>query len=137
MPEPIPVRVRDCACPDAPHAEGDIVYLRPKPSLDLGVAATQAISEAGGDGDKLTRTWIRLFVTLGTTGSNFLPADPWDPAPLLDDFELSKPVADAATDLYAEILLRPLGLSLSKPSPGGLTRGSTSRPRASRRRSPG
>lgn len=134
MPELVPVRVRDCACPDTPHAEGDIVYLAPKVSLDLGIAATQAISDANGDPNTLTRLWLALFVRYGAKAANFL--DPFDPEALLEDFELASPVAEAANDLYAEVLLRPLGMSLSKSSPGGPTTGSTYPTRRSRTPSP-
>jgi hypothetical protein len=135
MPDLVPIRVRDCACPDSPHAEeGDIVYLARKVSLDLGVACQQALSESGGDTSLLTRLWMTAFVRYGARGANFL--DPFDPEALLEDFELSGPVAEAANDLYAEVLLRPLGLSPSKSSAGGRTAGSTSRTRRSHRVSP-
>ena len=29
MPENVPVRFRDCACPGTPHEDGDIAELRP------------------------------------------------------------------------------------------------------------
>lgn len=131
MPDLVPVRVRDCACPDTPHAEGDIVYLAPKPSLDLGVAAIQAVQDLSPDTNAITRAWFRLFVT-HARGANFM--DPYDPAPLLDDFEIGSKVAEKANELYAEILLRPLGLTPSKPSPGGPTGRSTSATTRSRRR---
>jgi len=130
MADPVAVRVRDCACPDLPHAEeGDLVYLRPKVSLDLGIAAQQALIEAQGDAGKLTRLWMDAFVRFGVSGANYEPFDVQD---LLDDFELSGPVAEMANDLYSEVLLRPLGLSPSKSSSGGRTAGSTSRTRRSR-----
>ena len=133
MPDLVPVRVRDCACPDLPHAdEGDIVWLAPKVSLDLGIAAQQALIESGGDAALLTRLWMRAFVTHGFRGANFdVTADA-----LLEDFELSRPVAEAANDLYADTILRPLGIGPSTPSHGGRTGGSTSRTKRSRTTSP-
>jgi len=131
MPDLVPVRVRDCACPDSPHAEeGDIVYLAPKVSLDLGIAAQQSLMNSQGDPSRLTRLWMADYIRFGAKGANFL--DPFDPEALLEDFELSGPVAEAANDLYSEVLLRPLGLSLSTSSPGGRTASSTSRPKRSR-----
>jgi hypothetical protein len=124
MPDLVPVRVRDCACPDTPHADGDIVYLAPKVSLELGVAAQQALLEANGDSGHVTRAWMVAFVRYGAKAANFL--DPFDPEALLEDFELASPVAEAANDLYAEVLLRPLATSPSKSSRGGRTAGSTS-----------
>jgi hypothetical protein len=66
----IEVRVRDCACPDAPHPDGDIVYLRPKIGLEGGIAAQQALAKADGDVEVLTRLWLSLFVRYGATGWN-------------------------------------------------------------------
>ena len=61
MPELVPVRVRDCACPDLPHAEeGDVVYLAPRLSTMGGIAATTELQNAGEDTAMLT---ARLFVT--------------------------------------------------------------------------
>ena len=48
--ELVQVRVRDCACPDKPHPDGDIVYLAPTLSLAGGLEAQRengrAIAEA-------------------------------------------------------------------------------------------
>lgn len=132
MPDLVPVRVRDCACPETPHAEeGDIVWLAPKVSLDLGIAAQQALIQANGDASVLTRLWMAAFVRHGARGANFL--EPFDAEALLEDFELSGPVAEAANDLYSEVLLRPLGITPSKPSRGGPTGRSTSRTTRSHR----
>lgn len=35
----VPVRVRDCTCPDTPHDDGDIVYLPSTLTLDSGLEA--------------------------------------------------------------------------------------------------
>lgn len=130
----VPVRVRDCACPDTPHEEeGDIVYLVPKVSLALGVACTAALSSAAGDKDRVTAAWLVLFVQHGAVAANFI--DPFDVGVLLADYELSHPVAEAANDLYAETILRPLGLT-RRPTPGsprGQTGTSTSPTRRRRK----
>ena len=146
MPEPVVVRVRDCACPGTPHAdEGDVVYLRPKLSLAGGIAAQQdLVASRGPDGTadvaELTRRWLVTYVRYGAIGWNFTGEAgepvPFDVNVLLDDFSLADSVADKADDLYAEAVLRPLGLSRPKTSPTGPTDASTSRTRRSRSTSP-
>ena len=131
MPEPVPVRVRDCACPGTPHADGDVVYLRPTLSLEGGLRAQQGIAEAGGDTAELTRRWIMTFVRYGACGANFI--EPWDVEAVLADFSIGAPVADRADELYSEAFLRPLGISRQPTSPRGPTAASTSR---TRRRTP-
>lgn len=135
MPEPVVVRVRDCACPDTPHADtGDVVYLRPKLSLAGGIAAQQDLIASDGDPAVLTRLWLATFVRYGVTGANF---EPFSVDDLLDDFDLGLPVAERAEQLYGEAVLRPLGLSRPDNSKPGPTRSSTSRTPRSNRTSPG
>jgi hypothetical protein len=45
---------------------------------------------------------------------------------LLDDFETAYPVAEAAADLYTEIVFRPLVAAMKRSSPHGPTNASTS-----------
>ena len=134
MPELVPVRVRDCACPDAPHADGDIVYIAPRLSLEGGIAAQQDLVAADGDPTVLTRLWLVTFVRYGARSANFL--DPFDIEAILSDFEIASPVAEACNDRYAEAVLRPLGLMPSPNSRAGRTGGSTSRTRRSPSTSP-
>ena len=68
----VPVRVRDCACPDTPHDEGDIVYLLPTLPMDGGILAEQQMTEAQGDGQRLTRLWLKTFITYGAVGWNLV-----------------------------------------------------------------
>jgi hypothetical protein len=112
----IEVRVRDCACPDAPHPDGDIVYLRPKIGLEGGIAAQQALAKADGDVEVLTRLWLSLFVRYGATGWNLRDeggAVPFDVDALLADYALSWAVAEKAEELYGDDVMRPL---LNRPS---------------------
>ena len=44
--ENVTVRIGDCACPDAPHPDGDVVYMRPTVSLVLGLACERIIANA-------------------------------------------------------------------------------------------
>lgn len=135
MPKLVPVRVRDCACPHTPHEEGDLVYLAPTLSLEGGIAAQQdLVSSRNPDGtadvNLLTRRWLVTYVRFGTRGWNLTDEDgqpvPFDVQAILDDFAIAEPVADKADELYAEAVLRPLGLSRPKTSPTGPTAASTS-----------
>lgn len=138
----VPVRVRDCACPDGPHEDpaegpGDFVYMAPTASLAMGIAC----GAAAGLGDPTAQTigFMEAFVRHGARDANFM--DPFDAEALIADNELGSPVAAKGQELYLEAVLRPLGLSLSnreqrRSSQRGRTAGSTSRTRQSRRTSP-
>ena len=137
MPEPVAVRVRDCACPGTPHTdEGDLVYLRPTLSLAGGITAQQDLVASDGEPNELVRRWLITYVRYGAIGWNWLDDSgqpiPFDVDAILDDFTLATPVADKADELYSEAVLRPLGLSRPKTSRTGPTAASTSRTRRSR-----
>jgi len=140
MPELVPVRVRDCACPDSPHDEGDVVYLHPTLSLRGGIAATQdyqaVLSSKMTPAEmtrELTARWLEDFVRYGYAGSNI---EPFDVETLLADYALAEPVSEKANDLYYEAVLSPLGLSRPQTSPRGRTGGSTSPTKRSTRKTP-
>jgi hypothetical protein len=137
MSELVPVRVRDCACPDTPHAdEGDLVYLLPTLPFDGGILAEQQMLEAAaaGDGNRLNRMWLRTFLEYGATGWNLTDEDgepvPFDLDVLLADWRLSRPAADRASDLYAASVMEPFQTALAESSPTGQTGRGTSRTRA-------
>jgi len=142
--ELVPVRARDCECPGTPHGEdGDIVYILPKPSLDLGLAWQLDMSESadakGAVQAALVKPrWYRTYARHGAVGWNLLDADgapvPFDIEALLADFSLAYPAADRADDLYAEALVRPLAARLSGLSQSGRTNGSSSMPTQSTRK---
>lgn len=130
MPDLVPVRVRDCAHPDAPHPEGDFVHLYPKIPLEGGIAAATDLNRiapmvAAGmtvedASDWLTARWLVTFVKAGYASGD-IPLNE-----LLADYDLGMPVADAANDLYAEAVMRPLAPRPSATSPSGPTANSTS-----------
>ena len=128
----IPVRVRDCACPDTPHAdEGDLVYLAPTLPMSGGILAEQQMFDAKGDGPMLTRLWLETFVRHGAVEWNLLD-EAGDPVPfdvdvILADWSLARLVANQASELYADAVMAPF---LTKPgarSPTGPTGPTTSR----------
>jgi hypothetical protein len=133
MPD-VPVRVRDCACPGSPHAdEGDLVYLSPTLSMDGGILAEQQVQESGGDGNVLTRLWVRTFIEHGVTGWNLLDEAgepvPFDLAVITADWSLARPVGDAAAGLYGDVVLAPFLQASASKSPTGPTRRGTSHTR--------
>ncbi|MEO8549310.1 MAG: hypothetical protein ABI678_05040 [Kofleriaceae bacterium] len=154
MAEPIAVRVRDCACPGTPHAEGDVVYVAPTASLrlglaveaDTGAALAEVIANAGpapsggwNEGnsqslavsmtDRLRRRYLETYVRFGTVGWNFEDEDgpmPFDAEVLLADYALGQPIAERCDELYGETVTRPLLARLNRPSGPGRTRATTS-----------
>jgi hypothetical protein len=163
--ELVTVRVRDCACPDTPHEDGDVVYLLPTLSLEGGAAAemerqviTDGFSEVT-DAEK-TRLTMRMlarltdvYVRYGAVGWNWLQLDakgkpepvPFDVEVLLRSYALAKAVAGEASELYSEDVLGPLlaaAAEAAKPnrqqrrSRTGRTTGSTSARRASTSKPP-
>lgn len=85
FPESAPVRVRvgACLCPDAPHADGDFVTLTTTMSIDAGVAAVQALAEAGESATDLlvTRTVLPYMIS----SWDFLDAETGEPIPISPD----------------------------------------------------
>ena len=132
MPDLIPVRVRDCACPDTPHAEGDEVYLLPTLPMEGGLAAEQDLFAAAGDSNLLTRLWLRTFVTHGAVGWNLTDADgkpvPFEVEAITADWALARPVANRASELYADTVMAPFLKEQAARSPTGPTAATTSRP---------
>jgi hypothetical protein len=133
MPELVPVRVRDCACPDSPHADGDIVYLAPVLDIDGGTEAESDVVDAAGDARKMKRLLLRTFVTYGAKGWNLVDAEgapvPFDVEPILADWSVARIVADKAADLYTDMVVAPFEMALQARSPTGPTAPTTSRRR--------
>lgn len=135
MPELVPVRVRDCACPDAPHAEkGDLVFLLPTLPLDGGILAEQQMLASSDDPEKLIRLWLRTFTEHGAVGWNLVDAEgepvPFDLDVLLADWRLARPVADKGAELYGDAVTAPFLLEPNPRSPTGRTSSTTSRRRS-------
>ena len=149
MSERIEVRVRDCACPDNSHPDGDVVYVAPKMSLECGAAAEvdlQLVADIADDSRRavaLMVRWTATYVRYGATGWNFKHVDPdsgktvdqpFDVEELLADYSLSRAVAEKANELYGNGAQSPLfrGAVPDRPqrrSPTGPTGSSTSRRR--------
>lgn len=123
------VRVRDCACPDHPHAEeGDGVFLSTTLPAEGGIVAEQQISDSR-DVDVLTQKWLITFVRYGAQGWNFQDENgpvPFDVEDLLADWVLARPVALRAGDLYQAAVAAPFQQTPARPSHDGRTRATTS-----------
>lgn len=124
----VPVRVRDCACPDAPHEDGDVVYLLPQLSLEGGAAAEFDLMQTQDVADEQRRTfallarWTATFVRYGAVAWNFLDDKgpvPFDAETLVSDYALSRLVAGKANELYSEAVTAPLleAAAAANPSP--------------------
>jgi hypothetical protein len=131
----VPVRMRDCACPHTPHADdGDLVYLAPMLDLDGGIRAEQELVASIGDGPKLTRRWTHTFLEHGARGWNLLDEAgepvPFDLSAITSDYRLARPVANKASELYADTVMAPFLAAQKVRSPTGPTPDTTSaRPR--------
>jgi hypothetical protein len=131
MPELVPVRVRDCACPHTPHAvEGDIVYLAPHLDIRGGSRAERELIQANTDAGLLTSLWLETFVLFGAKGWNLLDEDgepvPFDVDTITSDWALARPVGDAASALYQDSILAPFVKAQQVRSPTGSTSATTS-----------
>jgi len=128
------VRVRDCACPDTPHEDGDVVYLAPALGYKGGLTAERQLFALSTDEDALTEAWGETFIRYGAIGWNFLDAEgepvPFDVEALLADYRISRPVASRGIDLYGPEVIAPFVPKSAKPSPTGQTGRTTSRRRS-------
>ena len=130
--QPIAVAIGECHCVGTPHPDGDIVYLAPKASLRLGLAANAAIGQAK-DVIQLQELLGIAFVRYGVTGWNVVdehgkPVDvnnetvearlTWDAG--------GRVVADRAADLYTDAIISPLVPPPPSSPPPGPTASSTS-----------
>lgn len=143
--EEVPVELERCHCDGAPH-DHDTVWLRAELSPDGGIAAMHVVESGAPDSAVMEGLVGRVFLQHGITRWSFvnadgqpIPCNPWSISRL--DWEIAKPIAEKANDLYAEKLLAPLLARLKKSSRSGRTADSTSprrntsglRPKRSRR----
>ena len=148
------VRVRDCACPDTPHEDGDVVYLNPKLSAAGGIAAEQVIvpwialqskAKVGPTGrpteaafpPDLTNQMLVAFVRNEAVGWNLTETDgqgkhklrPFDVEELLSDWSLARLAVARAGELYTETAIAPFQSKPAERSPTGRTPATTSQRR--------
>jgi hypothetical protein len=143
--ETVEVNIGDCGCAHSnghvPHPDGDIVYLRPKPDLAMGLAAQSAIRQSGNYMGDTHAALYSVYVRYGVTAWNI--RDLTGPVTLTHDAlfdRLENPlsagmrVAAKAKDLYHEAVIAPLVPAKSAPLRPSRKTDSTSRSRASGRR---
>ena len=87
MVEPIAVPIGACRCPGKPHKDGDTVYLAPKMTIPMGIAAWHVVRNST-DSAELKGRLASIYLRFGITGWTFVDrdepdADPhpirWDP----------------------------------------------------------
>jgi hypothetical protein len=139
---PPEVNIGDCECPGAPHSGGDLVWLRPKPDLNMGLAVQEALRQSGslrGDGQAAV---LSAMVRYGVAAWNIRDEDGSVPittdavAQRLGWGEGALKVTAKARELYWERVLSPLGLTRSTSAPATPDEPSTSPSPASGRNTP-
>lgn len=142
--EPVEVNIGNCTCAHSngaiPHPDGDVVYLRPKPDLAMGIAAQEAIRQSGNYLGDTHAALYSVYVRYGVVGWNV--RDREGPvrltteallARLEEPLEAGMIVARRGVELYQEAVLAPLHLAKSAPQRPSRRTGSTSPNRASGR----
>src|SRR5688500_10483831 len=140
--EQVPVEGLECRCPGAPHPDGDTVWLRPELTPAGALAAASAMMTYNNS-DALPENLGRVYLEHGVVGWTFLQDEAGTPLPATAEnirrlkWEAVYHIADKASTLYSEAILRPLVSGLSKSSRNGRTNGltsATSRPSSRRRK---
>lgn len=141
--EPVEVNLGPCSCAHSngtvPHPDGDLVFMRPRASLDMGVATQQALRQSGRYAGDTLATLYSVFVRYGVTGWNLVDIKgaplPFTTEGLLDRLETPLQAGLNVTakghELYYDAVLDPLQPVKSVPPRPSHRTGSTSRSRAS------
>lgn len=146
----IEVPIGECRCPETPH-EGDIVWLKPKPDLDMGLAARGALTQNGGLVGDTDAAFYSVLIRHGVAAWNIVD-EKAQPVPvthpnILDRLTWAEGgaiVALRAQQLYQDAVLDPLALANAALLPRSHVNGSTqatprsgaSTPKSSRPSSP-
>lgn len=140
--EPVEVPIGECRCPNTPH-EADVVYLRPKPDLEMGLASRSAIQQSGNLVGDTEAALYSVFIRYGVIAWNITDEKarpvPVNHGTILDRLgwaEGGAIVALRAMALYQDAVLAPLAQARSGSAPPTLLNGSTSLSPASGASSP-
>lgn len=138
--EEVAVELESCHCDGSPH-DHDTVWLWAELTPDGGLAATAAVNRSAPDARTLEGIIGQVWLIHGISRWTFVDdkgqpirCDPFTISRL--DWEIVKPVAEKANELYAEKFMRPLVARLSRSSRNGRTGTSTSRTAGTSRKSP-
>jgi hypothetical protein len=143
MSELIGVRIGECQCPGAPHADGDYVYLRPKLDLRGGFRVKRRLIDlnraAFGEDAKVEMAELEIglaesYLSEGIFSWNLVDEEgadrPLTPETLAEflfsDYSRAELAADKADDLYRPAVLDPLVERALSSLPDTPTNGSTS-----------
>ena len=131
-------RVRDCACPDVPHSDGDSVTFPPQLDLNAGLAVTSAIANATDEDELEVRLRRALFIW-GPNGWNLVDdkghPKPFDRKQLETEFTWNSggfEIAEEANRRFGEAAIAPLAARHKRLSANGRTGGSSSPRRRTR-----
>lgn len=110
---PIEIGIGACQCPGSPHGE-DVVWLRTKPDLNMGLAAQAAIRQSGNYRGDTDGALISVLVRYGVVAWNCRDAE--GPIRVTTDAvverlgwsEAALKVAAKARELYWDTVLAPL-----------------------------
>lgn len=142
--QPVEVNIGDCRCSGdpRPHPDGDVVFLRPKPDLTMGLASASALRQSGDFMGDTEAALYSVFVRYGVVAWNV--RDEKGPVVVTPEAVLDRLgwaeggaiVAARAAALYRETILGPLVRTSPEPQQPTHKNGSTSRSPRSGRRSP-
>jgi len=131
--ESIPVRIRDCTCPQTPHPDGDFLYFAPKLSLEAGLAAAVAIRDNADDEIALQAALGRVLFLYNVMDWNLTDEKGHKRPFVRRELEAAVPwedggyvAAEKADDLYSAVALSPLVRKMRDLSSAGRTGNSRS-----------
>ncbi len=127
---PIEVNIGECACPGHPHEDGDIVWMRAKPNMDMGLAAQVGLRQSGNYRGDTEGALLAVLVRYGVAAWNCRDAE--GPIRVTTDAVVERlgwgdgaiKVAAKARELYWDTVLAPLVPAKSEqpqPTPAALS----------------
>ena len=130
--ELVPVRLGFCPCEGTPHEDGDVVYLKPELTPLEGIRARSIVANWIEDGGlnavEANVALAELWFSIGIDSWTFLADDgtsiPVTPENIVRALPYGKGgqlVADAADDLYTQMVIDPLVKKISGLSSDGST----------------
>lgn len=120
--KPVEVAAGACLCPGTPHANGDVIYLRPELDATGGMLVVAAMA---GEQETLVERLGRAYLLAGIVDWTFVD-DAGRAVPVTRE-NITRlrftgavlEVANVASDLYGEAVLAPLVLKATGSSPNG------------------
>lgn len=129
---PVEVRLTSCDCPGTPHADGDLIYLRPRADMNMGLAAQVALRQSGNYRGDAESALLSVMVRYGVIAWTCRDAE--GPVRVTTDAVVERlgwsndamAVMAKARELYWDTVLAPLVPAKSDAAPGTPSDDSTS-----------